>query len=112
MLGVTSTDRALRRLGGAWKRLHKLIHGLAVVALLHYFLQSKADVAQATLVAGLFLWMAGWRLLPSGPDREPLPLLALSLGTAALTAGLEYSWYSLATRIPPLRAVGAEANLA
>ena len=112
VLGVTSTDRALRRLGAAWKRLHRLVHGLAVIALLHYFLQSKADVAGATLVAGLFLWLAGWRLLPSGPDREPLPLLALSLGAAALTVGLEYGWYALATRIPPLRAVVAEADIA
>ncbi len=112
VLGITSTDRALRGLGSAWKRLHKLVYGLAAIALLHYFLQSKANVAGATLAAGLFLWLAGWRLLPSGPDREPLPLLALSLATAALTIGLEYGWYALATSIPPLRAVTAEADIA
>ncbi len=112
VLGVTSTDRALRRLGAVWKRLHKLIYGLAAVALLHYFLQAKADVAEATLVAGLFIWLSGWRLLPSGLDREPLPLLGLSLGATALTVGLEYTWYALATRIPPLRAVVAEADVA
>ena len=112
VLGVTSTDRAARQLGRAWKRLHKLAYGLAAVALLHYFLQSKADVAQATVAAGLLLWLLGWRLLPPGQDREPLPLLALSLAAAALTVGLEYAWYALATRIPPLRAVTAEANIA
>ncbi len=112
LLGVTSTDRALRTLGHAWKRLHRLIYLLAVLALFHYFLQTKANVTEPTLFAGLFIWMMGWRLLPPGPDRQPLPVLALGLAATALTAVVEYAWYALATRINPLRVLSSEVDLA
>ncbi len=111
VLGVTSTDRALRRLGHAWKRLHRLVYLLALLGVFHFFLQSKANVAEATLMAGLFFWAAGWRLLPAGPDREPLPILGLGVAAALLTAAAEYAWYALATRIDPVRALRAELNV-
>ena len=60
LLGVTSTDRALRTLGHAWKRMHRLIYLIAVLAVFHYFLQSKADVSEPTIFAGLFIWTMGW----------------------------------------------------
>src|SRR5581483_5487293 len=41
-LGATSTDAAMRRMGRWWKRLHRLSYPLGVLALLHYFIQSKA----------------------------------------------------------------------
>ena len=50
-LAVTSTDGWVKRLGRNWKRLHKLAYGFAVLALNHFFLQSKADVSQATVAA-------------------------------------------------------------
>ena len=112
LLGVTSTDRALRTLGHGWKRMHRLIYAIGVLALFHYFLQSKADVSEATLMAGLFIWMMGWRLLPSGPDRQPLPVLGLGVAAALLTALLEYGWYGLATRIAPMRVLRTETDLA
>ncbi len=112
LLGVTSTDRALRTLGHAWKRLHRIIYLLAVLALFHYFLQAKANVAEPILFAGLFIWLMGWRLLPSGPDRQPLPVLGLSFAAAALTAVVEYAWYALATRIDPMRVLRTETDLA
>ena len=111
VLGVTSSDRALRQLGHGWKRLHRIVYALTVLAVLHFFLQAKAEVAEPTLMAGLFLWMMGWRLMPSGPDREPLPILALGVGAALLTAVVEYSWYGLETRINPLRALTAELDV-
>ena len=111
LLGVTSTDRALRALGHAWKRMHRLIYPIAVLATFHFFLQSKANVAEATIIAGLFIWMMGWRMMPSGPDRQPLPVLALSVGAAVLTLAVEYAWYGLATSIDPTRVLRAEADL-
>ncbi len=111
VLGVTSSDRALRQLGHAWKRLHRIVYALAALATLHFFLQSKADVAEATLIGGLFVWMMGWRLLPSGPDREPLPILGLGAVAAALTGLVEYAWYALETRIDPLRPLKAELDI-
>ncbi len=110
-LGVTSTDGWLRRLGHRWKLLHRSVYGLSVLALLHFLLQSKAQVNEATLMAGLFLWLMGWRLMPAGPDRAPLPVLGLGVAAAALTAGLEYAWFALATHVPPLRPVLAEVDV-
>ncbi len=111
VLGVTSTDQALRRLGHQWKRLHQLIYLIGVLSLFHYFLQSKANVGEATLMAGLFVWAVGWRLLPSGPDRSPLPILGLAVAAGLATLMLECAWYGLATRIDPMRALAAEFDL-
>lgn len=112
VLGVTSTDRAQRTLGHAWKRLHRAVHGLTVLALWHFFLQSKADVSQATVMAGLFAWLLGWRWMPSGPDRAPLPVLGLAAAAAAATLGVEYLWFALGTKVDPLRVLRAETDVA
>ena len=111
LLGVTSTDRALRTLGHAWKRMHRLIYLIAILSAFHFFLQSKANVSEATIIAGLFIWMMGWRLIPPGPDRQPLPVLGLTVGAAVLTLGVEYCWYWLATKIDPMKVLRAEFDL-
>ena len=107
-LGVTSTDGMVRRLGRRWRQLHRLAYPIAVLAVFHFFLQSKADVSEATLMAGIFLWSMGWRLLPAGADRAPLPVLGLGVAAAALTLAVEYAWFALGTRIDPLRPLRAE----
>jgi hypothetical protein len=56
--------------------------------------------------------MMGWRLLPSGPDRAPLPILGLAVATGLLTVALEAAWYGLATAIGPRRPVVAELDVA
>ena len=110
-LAATSTNDAMRRLGRAWKRLHRLAYPLAALALLHFFLQSKADVGQAVLYAGVFTWAMLWRALPAGRDRSLAALPLLAVAACAVTAGLEYAWYALATHIPPARVLGAELAL-
>ena len=52
--------RALGRL--RWLRLHRLVYGITVLALIHFFMQSKADVYEPTIMAGLYVWLIGWRL--------------------------------------------------
>ncbi len=112
VLGVTSTDRAQRMLGHAWKRLHRTVYAFTALGLFHFFLQSKADVSEATLMAGLFVWMLGWRMIPSGPNRAPLPLLGLSLAAAVATLALEYAWFACGTNIDPARVLIGEADIA
>ena len=94
-LGVTSTDGWVKRLGRNWKRLHKLAYGFAALALLHFFLQSKADVSQATVAAGVFAWAMLWRVLPAGRDRGPLALIGLALAAGVMALAFEYAWYRL-----------------
>ena len=49
-LAVTSTDGMVRRLGGKrWQRLHNVIYVIGLLALIHYFQQTKADVCGADL---------------------------------------------------------------
>lgn len=110
-LAATSTDAALRRMGRNWKRLHRLAYPLTALALLHYFLQSKADVSAAVFVTGLYLWEMLWRLLPLETRASwwPLPPLALAAGLA--TAAVEFAWYAAASRINPWMVLSANLNL-
>jgi sulfoxide reductase heme-binding subunit YedZ len=66
-LAATSTDGMVRRLGAKrWQRLHAAIYGIALLALIHFFQQTKADVWVPTFVAGLFGWMIGYTACWSG----------------------------------------------
>ena len=89
-LAVTSTDGMVRRMGGKrWQRLHNIIYGIGLLALIHYFQQTKADESVPTFVAALFAWMIGYRLLVKFRNSRDEPpawmLLALSIVVAALT---------------------------
>lgn len=110
LLAATSTDGALRRLGRNWKRLHMIVYGIAVLALLHYFMQSKIDVSQATLWSGLFLLLMVYRLAVKYRFvLTPLVLAACAIVGALLTALIEFAWYGIATGVDPLRVL--KANL-
>ena len=63
-LAATSTDGMVRRLGGLrWRRLHQAIYAIALLGLIHYFQQTKADVTVPIFAASLFLWLIGYRVL-------------------------------------------------
>ena len=111
-LGATSTDAAVRRMGRNWKRLHWSIYGIGVLMLLHHFLQAKAGVSAAVLAAGLFIWLMLWRLLPERRRASPWVLGVVSIAAGLLTAGLEFAWYALATRINPWRVLSANLDFA
>jgi sulfoxide reductase heme-binding subunit YedZ len=100
-LGLTSTDAAIRTLGPNWHRLHRLVYTIAVLALVHYFLQSKIDVSDPVFSAGLFLLLMGWRAMRRFklPER-PWSLLLLAILGGLATAGLEAAWYGLASGVP------------
>ncbi|HEX3995931.1 MAG TPA: protein-methionine-sulfoxide reductase heme-binding subunit MsrQ [Acetobacteraceae bacterium] len=106
-LGVTSTDAAMRRMGKRWKQLHRLVYPIGVLALLHFFIQTKANVGEPVFVSGLFCWLMLWRLLPM-PWRTSLPAYyALVPVGAVLTAAIEFAWYGVATKIDPFRILNA-----
>src|SRR5471030_795809 len=106
-LAATSTDGMVRRLGGMrWRRLHQIIYGIALLALIHYFQQTKADVAVPTFAAGLFVWLMAYRLLVWWQDRSELStlsLLALAVVVSILTFAGEAIGIGIAFHVSPLR---------
>jgi methionine sulfoxide reductase heme-binding subunit len=110
-LAITSTDAAMRRMGRWWKRLHRAVYAIGVLALLHYFIQSKANVSEPVVFAGLFLWLMLWRLMPQGWRRRIVVYPILSVLSAVLAAEVEFAWYALATHINPWRVLAASETL-
>jgi sulfoxide reductase heme-binding subunit YedZ len=62
-LAVTSTRGMQRRLGRRWSKLHRLIYPVAILAVTHYWWQTKLDVAEPLLYAFLLAVLLGARLL-------------------------------------------------
>ncbi len=110
-LGITSTNDWMKRLGRWWKRLHRLVYPIGVIALLHYFIQSKANVSEATFMSGLFVWLMLWRALPAAWQRSLASCLVLTAASALATAGIEFAWYALATGINPWRVLAASETI-
>ena len=89
-LAITSTDGMVRRLGGKrWRRLHQAIYVIALLGLIHYFQQTKADVTVPTFAAGLFLWLIGYRVLAWWQDKNELSSLSL-FGLAVVVSVLVF----------------------
>lgn len=110
MLAATSTDSAVRRLGKKWTLLHKAVYVIAILGLAHFFIQSKIDVSEPTIMAGIFLLLMTYRLAKRMKvTLAPLSLVAIAIGIAALTAALEVVWYASATGVDPVRIL--QANL-
>jgi sulfoxide reductase heme-binding subunit YedZ len=104
-LAVTSTDAMVRRLGGRrWQRLHQLVYGIALLALIHFFQQTKADIWVPTFAAGLFVWLMGYRLLMRWRKGAPsaLALLALAVVASALVFAAEAVGIGLYYSVSPL----------
>jgi methionine sulfoxide reductase heme-binding subunit len=99
-LAATSTDGMIRRLGGNWKRLHRLAYVIAGLGILHFFLQSKIDVTEPTLMLGFFILLMSYRRLPPAQLASPAWLAGVAVASAVLTAALEACWYGLRTGVP------------
>ncbi|MGH7042157.1 MAG: sulfite oxidase heme-binding subunit YedZ [Acetobacteraceae bacterium] len=110
-LAVTSTDAAVRRMGRGWKRLHRFAYLIGVLALLHYFIQSKANVGGAVFLAGLFAWLMAWRVTPPRWRASLLAYPVLAVVAAFAAAWIEFAWYAIATGIDPWRVLAANETL-
>jgi sulfoxide reductase heme-binding subunit YedZ len=115
-LAATSTDGAIRRLGGRrWRRLHQLVYGVGVLALIHFFFQAKANVDEPMWMAGLFVWLMGYRAtawLCRNESRVPLwSLSALALAASLAVATGEAAFYWLKLGVDPMRVLAANFSL-
>lgn len=112
-LAATSTDAMVRRLGARWKTLHRLVHAIAVLGVLHFFMWSKIDASEATLMAGFFATLMIYRQIIARRIQPSFPVLAGAAALGALaTAGLEFAWYWAASGIDPYRILNANLMLA
>lgn len=106
-LAITSTDKMTRRLGPLrWRRLHQAVYVIALLALIHYFQQTKADVTVPVFVSSLFVWLIGYRIVVWWQERSELStlgLLILSIAVSLLTFAGEAIGIGLAFRVSPLR---------
>jgi sulfoxide reductase heme-binding subunit YedZ len=106
VLAATSTDGWVRRLGAQrWMRLHQFLYAVTLLALIHFFQQTKADVWVPTFFAGLFTWLMGYRLLlwwRSNAQLSAWSLLALAVVVSALTFAGEAIGIGIAYGVSPL----------
>ena len=111
-LGATSTDAMIRRMGKNWNRLHRLAYPLAALGVLHFFMQSKADVTEATLMAGFLVTLLLYRSAHARDFKltSVWALIGIAILAALGTALIEYAWFALATKIPPARVLYANLS--
>ena len=112
VLAVTSTDGWQKTLGRNWKRIHQAVFPIALLAVFHYFLQSKADVTDAVFLFGLLAWLLLWRLVPRRFQSRLALLPVLAISAALLTAGAEAAWYGLATGVDARRVLAGNLDIA
>lgn len=110
-LAVTSTNGMMRRLGPKrWRRLHQAVYIVALLALIHYFQQTKADVTVPTFAASLFGWLMLYRIAAwwqKTSELSTLSLLALTVLVAALTLVGEAVGIGLSFQVSPMLVLGS-----
>jgi sulfoxide reductase heme-binding subunit YedZ len=114
-LAATSTDAMVRRLGALrWQRLHYAVYGIGVLALIHYFQQTKADVSVPTFTAGVFGWLIGYRVVIKlwkvPGELSTLALVGLSVAVAGLTFIAEAVGIAIVFNAPPLLVLQADLD--
>lgn len=77
-LAATSTRAAMRRLGRRWGLLHRLVYPVALLAVLHFIWQVKADLREPLIYAAVLvvLLLARWPLRNrrvAGPSTSQAP---------------------------------------
>jgi sulfoxide reductase heme-binding subunit YedZ len=115
-LAATSTDGMIKRIGALrWQRLHRLVYLIALLGVIHYCMQSKLELWEPTIMAGIYAWLMGYRLLARFVGvRGRLPLVwvgALGVGSGVLTALGEAAYFWIAYGVDPMRVVAVNWSL-
>ncbi len=109
-LAITSTNGWQKRLKRNWKRLHWLIYPAALLAIVHFFIQSKINIGEAAFAAGLLAWLMLWRVLPQRLRTNYAGLFLLAVGATLATVVFEAAWYGLVNGIDPVRVLAANID--
>jgi sulfoxide reductase heme-binding subunit YedZ len=110
-LAITSTDGWQKRLKRNWKRLHWLIYPATLLAIVHFFIQSKVKIGEAAFAAGLLAWLLLWRILPQRLRTTYPGLVLLAAAATLATVIFEAAWYGLVNGIDPLRILAANIDI-
>jgi sulfoxide reductase heme-binding subunit YedZ len=112
VLGATSTDGMIARLGTErWTRLHKFVYVITVLASVHFFMQSKLDITQPIIMAGIFSLLFAHRIARSRyGDLSPLQLAGLAFAVAFATALGEALYYAFSYDAPLVQVLAANLD--
>jgi sulfoxide reductase heme-binding subunit YedZ len=112
-LASTSTDAAISRLGpGRWHALHRFVYAIVVLAVVHFFIQSKLNTYEPVLMAGFLIWLLAYRALyRRNGEVTPLHLVLLAVGTAAMTAIGEAMLYLFTSGVDARRVLLAHFDI-
>jgi sulfoxide reductase heme-binding subunit YedZ len=112
-LASTSTDAAISRLGPQrWSALHRLAYGIALLAAVHFFMQSKLEIYQPVLMAGFLVWLLAYRsLFRRNGEVTPLHLVLLAAAVAIIAALGEAAIYMFASGVDARRVLLAHFDI-
>lgn len=69
-LAVTSPKAMVRKLGRNWKRLHRLVYGAGVLAIIHLLWIQRTDLIEPVIYGGILALLLGYRAVRSGQKRQ------------------------------------------
>jgi sulfoxide reductase heme-binding subunit YedZ len=110
-LAATSTEGMIRRLGGRnWRWLHRLAYVIGVLALTHFFIQTRLGFGEPLTMAGIYAWLMAHRILAglkpaAAANAWALIALSLACGLGAAFGEAGYVWLTL--HVGPARVLAA-----
>jgi sulfoxide reductase heme-binding subunit YedZ len=87
------------------------VYPASALALFHYYIQAKANVTLPVLFTGFWAWLMFWRIAPRRWQARLLLLPVLAVLAALATAGIEATWYGLATGAKAQRVLFANLDI-
>jgi sulfoxide reductase heme-binding subunit YedZ len=115
VLAFTSNDTMVRQLGGIrWRKLHWLVYPITVLGSIHYFMQSKLEVFEPTVMGGIFIWLMLYRVLHwASPRNNEFPLWVIAatwFGVGAFVFLAEAVAFWIAFHAPVMRVLAMDFN--
>lgn len=110
-LAATSNDAMVKRIGAArWNSLHMLVYLATLLAIVHYFMQVRLKAYEPSLISGLLIMLAAYRLQRKyrGEVKVALAVLIAIVGGLG-TALIEAAYYRFSMNAPFMRVF--ESNL-
>jgi len=69
-MAMTSTDKAMRRLGRRWQTWHYAIYPVSVLAAWHYYWQVKLDTTEPLIYSAVLAFLLGYRLYRARRNKQ------------------------------------------